>query len=40
LLGKLPTLLNWEVALGITLVGWLGTFLFYRRFHGRITYWV
>lgn len=40
LLGKLPSALNWEVAIGITLVGWLVTFLFYRRFHGRITYWV
>lgn len=40
LLGKTPTLLNWEVTLGITLLGWVGTLYFYRRFHGRIAYWV
>jgi ABC-type polysaccharide/polyol phosphate export permease len=40
MLGKTPTLLNWEVALLITAAGWLLTFVFYRRFHGRIAYWV
>jgi ABC-2 type transport system permease protein/lipopolysaccharide transport system permease protein len=40
MLGHPPTLLNWTVALAITLGGWAGTFLFYRRFHSRIAYWV
>jgi len=40
MLGRAPTLLNWEVALGITLLGYIGTFFFYRRYHGRIAYWV
>ena len=40
LLGSLPSLTNCQVALAITVVGWLVTILFYRRFHGRIAYWV
>ena len=40
MLGHAPTLTNWGVVLVITLLGWGGTFLFYRRFHGRIAYWV
>jgi len=40
LLGGVPDSLNWEVTLGITFLGYLGTFFFYRRFHGRIAYWV
>jgi len=40
LLGHPPTLMNWSMVLAITLGGWVGTFLFYRRFHSRIAYWV
>lgn len=40
LLGKMPTLLNWEVVVGFTVVGWLVSFLFHRRFHVRVAYWV
>jgi ABC-type polysaccharide/polyol phosphate export permease len=40
MLGHAPTLTSWGVVLVITLLGWGGTFLFYRRFHGRIAYWV
>lgn len=40
LLGKEPTALNWTVVLGITAAGWLVSFLFHRRFHVRIAYWV
>lgn len=40
LLGKAPTLLNWEVVLLITVVGHVVTFFFYRRFYGRIAYWI
>jgi len=40
LLGKVPSLLNWYVVMWITLSGCVGTYFFYRRFHGRIVYWV
>ena len=40
MLGKAPVLLNWEISLGIMLFGYIGTFFFYRRFQGRIAYWV
>lgn len=40
LLGHLPSLSNWLVALLITAVGWTVTLLLYRRFHVRIAYWV
>lgn len=40
MLGHTPTLMNWSVVLAITFGGWAGTFLFYRRFHSRIAYWV
>lgn len=40
LLGGVPTLLNWEVVALVTIVGYITTLLFYRRFHGRIAYWV
>ncbi len=40
LLGHTPTMLNWGVTLGITAAGWLVAFLFHRRFHVRIAYWV
>lgn len=40
LLGHPPTLTNWVVTLTITLLGCAGSLLFYRRFYGRIAYWV
>ena len=40
LLGQAPTALTWVVALGVTVGGWLVTFLFFRRFRNRIPYWV
>lgn len=40
MLGETPLLINWQVSLLIMFLGGLGTFLFYRRFHGRIAYWV
>ncbi len=40
LLGQVPGALTWAVALGVTVGGWLVTFLFFRRFRNRIPYWV
>lgn len=40
LLGSAPSQLTWTVALITTLVGWLVTLLFFRRFRSRISYWV
>jgi ABC-type polysaccharide/polyol phosphate export permease len=40
LLGQAPELHNWLVACGITVVGWTMAFVVYRRFRGRIAYWV
>ncbi len=40
LLGGVPTLNDWLVVLAITVVGWIGTFLFFARFRARIVYWL
>jgi ABC-2 type transport system permease protein/lipopolysaccharide transport system permease protein len=40
LLGHLPLLENWVVALVITVVGWAVTFLFFSAFRWRLAYWV
>lgn len=40
LLGKLPSALNWLVVLATTGFGWTLAFLFHRRFHVRVAYWV
>ncbi|WP_289022183.1 ABC transporter permease [Desulfobacter postgatei] len=40
MLGEPILLINWGVSLVILFLGCLGTFFFYRRFHGRIAYWV
>ena len=40
LLGRTPSLSDWLVVLGITAVGWAGTFLFFARFRARIVYWL
>lgn len=40
LLGQVPGALTWKMVLGTTVVGWLAAFLFHRRFHVRIAYWV
>lgn len=40
MLGHLPSLITVQVALGVTAAGWLAAFLFFRRFHTRIAYWV
>jgi ABC-type polysaccharide/polyol phosphate export permease len=40
LLGGAPTLEDWLVVLILTVVGWIGTFLFFARFRARIIYWL
>ena len=40
LLGEVPDALTWGMALGVTAAGWFVTFLFFRRFRSRISYWV
>ena len=40
LLGKLPTLLNWEVSFGLALIGWIMAIMFYGRYKRRIAYWL
>jgi lipopolysaccharide transport system permease protein len=40
LLGQLPTLMNWEVSLGLALIGWCLALAVYGRFKRRIAYWL
>lgn len=40
LLGVMPSLLNWEVSLGMALTGWIITLLVYGRYKRRIAYWL
>jgi len=40
LLGHVPPLETWAAALGITVLGWLVTLVFFVRFRERIAYWV
>lgn len=40
LLGGMPTLLNWGVALGLAIVGWSVTLVFFNRYRRRIAYWL
>jgi ABC-type polysaccharide/polyol phosphate export permease len=40
LLGGKPTLNDWLVVLALTILGWVGTFVFFARFRSRIVYWL
>ena len=40
LLGHAPEPISWLVAIGVTLSGWLATFLAYCRYRWRIAYWI
>lgn len=40
LLGSAPDALIWTMAIGVTVAGWIITFLFFSRFRARIAYWV
>ena len=40
LLGQVPQMVSWLAVLGITVSGWVATFVLFRRFRRRIAYWV
>jgi len=40
LLGAVPPLHTWAVALGVTAAGWLVSLAFFVRFRERIAYWI
>ena len=40
LLGQLPSALNWEVSIGLAVVGWLVALAVYGRYKLRIAYWL
>lgn len=40
LLGTIPSILSWQIAGGIALLGWSVTLVFYGRFRSRIAYWL
>lgn len=40
LLGNYPEMESWIIALGVTITGSLFTFFVFRRFRGRIAYWL
>lgn len=40
LLGDAPTALSWGVVIATTVLGWIVTILFFRRFRARVAYWV
>lgn len=40
LLNTAPDGYSWFMAIGVTVVGWIATFLFFTRFRARIAYWV
>jgi ABC-type polysaccharide/polyol phosphate export permease len=40
LVGTVPTLMNWEVSIGLAVVGWIFALFFYGRYKSRIAYWL
>ncbi|MCO4318392.1 ABC transporter permease [Phyllobacterium sp. 21LDTY02-6] len=40
LLGTSPTLLNWGVAGGIAIIGWLAAIAFFGKYRWRVAYWL
>ncbi|PTT05398.1 ABC transporter permease [Pseudomonas sp. HMWF006] len=40
LVGAVPTLVNWEVSIGLAIVGWIFALFFYGRYKSRIAYWL
>lgn len=40
LMGGAPTVTNWLVVIGFSVVGWIFTLLFFARFRARIPYWL
>lgn len=40
LFGQAPTPLSWGIVIGVTVLGWLLTFVMFARFRSRVTYWL
>lgn len=40
LLGEIPSLLTWQLAILITVAGWVMALLVFVRFRGRVPYWL
>jgi lipopolysaccharide transport system permease protein len=40
LLGKAPTLLNWEIMIALTIVGWTLVFLLFARLRRFLPFWI
>jgi lipopolysaccharide transport system permease protein len=40
LMNQTPSLLNWEVAVGVAVLGWAVTLYFFNRYKYRIAYWL
>jgi lipopolysaccharide transport system permease protein len=40
LLGEMPSAMSWTVAVAVTLLGWILTFILFRKYRQRIAYWV
>ncbi len=40
LVGAVPTMMNWEVSIGLAVVGWIFAFFVYGRYKSRIAYWL
>jgi ABC-type polysaccharide/polyol phosphate export permease len=40
LLGQMPSAISWAVVVSVTLLGWVVTFVLFRKYRGRIAYWV
>lgn len=40
LLGGTPTALNWQISIGMAVIGWSVTIAFYGRYKRRIAYWL
>jgi ABC-type polysaccharide/polyol phosphate export permease len=40
LLGTVPQMQTYNVVIGVTMVGWTVTWLFFRRFRCRLAYWI
>lgn len=40
LLGQLPSITNWMVSIGLCIVGWLITLVFFNKYKNRIAYWL
>jgi lipopolysaccharide transport system permease protein len=40
LLGEMPSASSWAIVISVTFLGWVGTFMLFSKYRGRIAYWV